>query len=132
VVGWPRLDTLLAMQERYKADPARAAASQRRKKILWAPTHDYARRGADNIPISSYPRFLEHIETLGSEFDVEVSLHPRNRPDKKPTAEKLIEADYVIADNGTLVYEAWCLGKPVVFPSWLLADTMKIYRRNSA
>ena len=53
-------------------------------------------------------------------FDFEVSLHPRNRKDKRPTTYGILDCDYVISDFGTMVYEAWALGKPVIFPA--LAD----------
>jgi CDP-glycerol glycerophosphotransferase len=59
-------------------------------------------------------------------------LHPRNRTDKVPTTQKLIEADYVVSDFGTLVYEAWALGKPVIFPRWILGDRVQQYLPGSA
>lgn len=34
----------------------------------------------------------------------------------------LVDADVVISDAGSLVYEAWALGKPVVFPDWLVKE----------
>jgi len=86
-------------------------------KVLWAPTH-----GASNAKhiVSSYPSFLPYEEKLKKLFDYEASLHPNVRPSKTPTFQKLIDADVVIADRGTMVYEAWALGKPVIFPSWLI------------
>jgi hypothetical protein len=137
VVGWPRLDALLEMQRKHDAGKAPDAGKPRRKKILWAPTHDWARReveggGEEQVSLSSYPDFLEFVPELEKHFDVETSLHPRNREDKKPTAEKLVEADYVIADLGTMVYEAWSLGKPVLFPHWILGPRLAEHRRKSA
>ena len=41
-------------------------------------------------------------------------------------------ADIVVADFGTTVYEAWALGKPVIFPRWLLADRIAEYLPGSA
>jgi hypothetical protein len=118
VVGWPRLDELLSRQARQDASESPA----RRKRVLWAPTHDFARRGEDEVSLSSYPEFEPSIEKLEAHFDVAVSLHPRNRRDKVPTVDKLLWADYVISDFGTMVYEAWALGKPVLFPDWLIRD----------
>jgi CDP-glycerol glycerophosphotransferase len=72
------------------------------------------------------------MPALQSEFDAEASVHPRNRKDKRPTVERLVEADYVISDFGTLVYEAWALGKPVLFPRWILGDRVQQYLPASA
>jgi CDP-glycerol glycerophosphotransferase (TagB/SpsB family) len=41
-------------------------------------------------------------------------------------------ADIVVADFGTTVYEAWALGKPVIFPRWLLADRIAEFMPGSA
>src|SRR5690606_34497442 len=82
-VGWPRLDTLLKLQAQSPLPPA----AGRRKRILWAPTHDYARRGDAHVSLSSYPEFEEYIPVLEKHFDVQVSLHPRNRRDKVPTVD---------------------------------------------
>ena len=71
------------------------------------------------------PLFEEH-------FDLSVSLHPRNRDDKQPTQHSLLECDYVISDFGTMVYEAWALGKPVIFPHWLIGDRIKRHLRRTA
>lgn len=116
-VGWPRLDELFRLQVEYDAKTKEKGA---RPRVLWAPTHDYARRGADLVTMSSYPGFLECLPLLEKHADVMTSLHPRNRKEKRPTMEQLIEADVVISDFGTMVYEAWALAKPVIFPDWIV------------
>lgn len=130
-VGWPRLDVLLVRQRALDAaqKPARPWRRGRRTRILWAPTHDRVRR---TPPITSHPTFLPYLETLREHFDVEVSLHPRNREDKTPTRDLLIESDVVIADFGTTLYEAWALGKQVIFPSWIIGDGMAQHALGSA
>ncbi|MDH7454057.1 hypothetical protein QF205_13405 [Luteimonas composti] len=122
-VGWPRIDQLRAMPR---------PQTRGRKVLLWAPTHDAVKRGAEERSTSSYPDFGRHLPALSKRFDVEVSLHPRNRVDKRPTLEKLLEADFVVSDFGTLVYEAWALGKPVLFPRWILGDRIQQYLPRSA
>lgn len=126
-VGWPRLDLL---RELAKARPRPASTGRRR--VLWAPTHDFRKRGDEQLSTSSYPAFEQHLPALEREFDVSVSLHPRNRPNKMPTDVALIEADAVISDFGTLVYEAWALGRPVLFPRWILGDRIQQYLPGSA
>ncbi|NQD74517.1 hypothetical protein [Pseudomonas sp. CM27] len=124
VVGWPRIDTLLAAQkkqlsEQTMADKIAKLSPFRKIKVLWAPTHNAESKAGI---ISSYPGILPYEDRLRALFDYDFSLHPNLRESKKPTFEKLIEADVVIADRGTLVYEAWALGKPVIFPSWLIGE----------
>lgn len=50
------------------------------------------------------------------------ALHPSVNPGSNVTMQALADADVVISDAGSLVYEAWAIGKPVVFPSWLTKD----------
>ncbi|PMR68335.1 hypothetical protein CR158_11710 [Halomonas heilongjiangensis] len=130
-VGWPRLDQLLRLQaERVENKDVDGIA--RKPRVLWAPTHDRARRGDDQLSTSSYPEFEKYIPLLESKYEIETALHPRNRKSKKPTVDKLLDADYVISDFGTMVYEAWALGKPVIFPSWLIGDRIIEYLPGSA
>jgi CDP-glycerol glycerophosphotransferase (TagB/SpsB family) len=130
VVGWPRLDVLLAEQAEYDKKKL-TQDPKRKKKVLWAPTHDFRRRGPDNVSTSSYPEFAKYLSSLEQKYDVAVSLHPRNRTDKTPTAHSLVESDIVISDFGTLVYEAWALGKQVIFPSWIIGSRIIEYMPNS-
>ena len=127
VVGWPRLDLLLATQQEM---PPREPGA--RPKVLWAPTHDFARRGDEQYSMSSYPELQEFVPMFEKHFDLEMSLHPRNRTEKQPTHHSLLDCDYVISDFGTIVYEAWALGKPVIFPHWLIGDRIKRHLRKSA
>jgi CDP-glycerol glycerophosphotransferase (TagB/SpsB family) len=129
VVGWPRLDALLAAQQELPVVPRKAGA---KPKVLWAPTHDYARRGKDQESYSSYPGLMEFVPMFEKHFDLSISLHPRNRLDKRPTTLSLLDCDYVISDFGTIVYEAWALGKPVIFPHWLIGRRIKEHLGRSA
>lgn len=127
-VGWPRLDGLLRKQ---KEQPPKANNGAK-LKVLWAPTHDAKKHGATRLTTSSYPLFNEFTAELGSHVDLSIGLHPRNRTDKTPTAIGLLEADVIISDFGTMVYEAWALGKPVIFPYWLIGEAVQQYRPGSA
>jgi hypothetical protein len=128
--GWPRLDLLVARQAEF--DRSDVPQDQRRARVLWAPTHDYRKRGPDSASTSSFPEFEGHLPALREHFDVQVSLHPRNRTDKRPTGEQLLWADYVISDFGTMVYEAWALGKPVLFPFWIMGERIIRHLKQSA
>lgn len=110
LVGWPRLDPLLQAQ---RTRPPTAG----RPRLLWAPSHNISTRTRS---FSSFPAFEPYLAPLAEIFEVRVSLHPSNRTDKSPTAGDLTWADIVISDFGTILYEAWALGKCVIMPTWLL------------
>lgn len=128
-VGWPRLDLLLEAQR--QAAKASDASQTSRKKVLWAPSHDYSKKGDEQVSLSSYPEFVPYVDELRKRYDVDVSLHPRNRGDKAPTKDSLVDCDVVITDFGTMVYEAWALGKQVIFPFWLIGERMLHYGKGS-
>jgi CDP-glycerol glycerophosphotransferase (TagB/SpsB family) len=115
-VGWPRIDAMRTLQKEYVKESPNDKIT-----LLWAPTHDFMN---SNKPIStsSYPEFENYAKKLKKTYNVLYSLHPRNRTNKEPTIDKLLNADVVISDYGTMVYEAWALGKPVIFPRWILKD----------
>jgi hypothetical protein len=76
-------------------------------RVLWAPTHRRA-----------WPYQYEALEALMRTMDVGISQHPQEAGPKQSTLQALVDADVVIADGGSTLYEAWALGKPVVFPKW--------------
>ena len=122
-VGWLRLDPMIAETNRAKKKP------HRRLKVLWAPTHNTISSSNSELSPSSFPAFKKHLPWLYLKFETQVSLHPRNRGTKTPTLEKLIACDVVISDFGTIVFESWALGKPVIFPSWCI-DVKTLMERN--
>lgn len=112
VVGYPKLDAIF--QGKFKESPR----EDKRKIVLYAPTHSRS-------IASSYPAFMEFIDKLPVNLRVMVSLHPHNKPGKQPTLQELVDADVIISDSGSLLYEAWALSKPVVFPDWLVKDAVQ-------
>jgi hypothetical protein len=129
VVGWPRLDMLIGELR----PPARKPLiGDGKPRILWAPTHNRRRRGEAARSTSSFPTFQRYLRALSKFAWVDVSVHPRNRTDRTPTGASMPRADIIVADFGTTVYEAWALGKPVIFPRWLLADRIADHLPGSA
>ena len=126
-VGWPRLDMLRRLVQTQPAVTGTPVPT-----ILWAPTHDFVKRGVEKQSTSTFPALQQNLPQLRKCFTVNVSVHPRNRPEKSPTDLALVQADYVISDFGTMVYEAWALGKPVFFPRWILKDRIQEYISGSA
>lgn len=105
VVGYPKLDPLFTIQP---------PAESTKQTVLYAPTHSKS--------CSSYPAFKEFLHSFPSHLHFGVSLHPYDQVHPKPTMEELVSADVVISDTSSIVYEAWSLGKPVIFPDWLVKD----------
>ena len=119
-VGHPRIDLLRRMQARTEPRPTLVPGARRR--ILWAPAHD-RHGGPKKCVVSSYPGFEAHLSDLQDRHNVVISLHPRNRSeDKYALTRPLIDCDVVITDVSSVMFEAWALGKPVIFPRWLLRD----------
>lgn len=114
VVGYPKLDPLIG-RERSKSPDGRI-------RVLWAPTHggggEHDRRRSSGR--SSWGSLASLAGDLDEAmFDVIVAPHPRHRQDRRATFDEYLEADVVIADGGSTMYEAWALGLPVVFPTWM-------------
>jgi hypothetical protein len=124
VCGYTKLDPLLNGElEAKKHD---------KPYVVWAPTHGYASKHKGR---SSFPECLSLIKEIPEEYETKMSMHPTSklhaREKHTPTLIELLEADVVIADAGSTLYEAWILGKPVIFPDWLCsADTMKHFEKD--
>jgi hypothetical protein len=115
VVGYTKLDPIFnghyLRQEREKP------------YVVWAPTHAYRYRHRGR---SSYPWCMDLIHEIPDCYDKHMALHPSSRLGRHQkqdvTLQELLDADVVIADAGSTLYEAWALGKPVIFPDWLCKD----------
>ena len=131
-VGWPKLDPLFVQKEIYMMNRNKYNTNNL-KTILWAPTHNSGQRRVCVkkqkcifSSISSYPDlhlYIDHINKIKG-IKIITSKHPRNTQNKKLTFDKLVTCDYVIADSGSTIYEAWALGKPVIFPDWIVKNNI--------
>lgn len=110
--GYTKLDPIF--RGKYEKSPAGD-----RKRILYAPTHG----AIESVSLDG--RFSECLSQLSQHYEVIHALHPATSSRRNVTMQALIDADIVISDAGSLVYETWALGKPVVFPSWLFKDGVK-------
>jgi hypothetical protein len=112
VVGYTKLDPI------FNGEYIR----QKREKpyVVWAPTHAYIHRHRGR---SSYPQCLTLINQIPNCYEKALAMHPaarlRHTGKQDITMQELLDADVVIADAGSTLYEAWALGKPVIFPDWL-------------
>jgi hypothetical protein len=108
IVGYTKLDPL------FNGEYVR----QKKEKpyVVWAPTHAYYR---DYKGRSSYPQCIELIKEIPDHYETALAFHPSARNERDITMQELLDADVVIADAGSTLYEAWALGKPVIFPDWI-------------
>lgn len=117
VGGWPKLDYII--EGKY----GQYVPRRKNKRVLWAPTHNAIQQ------VSTYPAFEHYLQRFPEELEIISSVHPSRKENKKPTMKELVTADVVIADAGSTIYEAWLLGKPVIFPDWLVKDgVMNIFK----
>ena len=100
-----------------------------RIRVLWAPTHgggsERHQQGNPDAPGAGATTWW-HRDALLKLLDPERFLvmeapHPRHHPQRQATLAEYVGADVVLADGGSTMYEAWCVGLPVVFPDWLTA-----------
>lgn len=116
--GYPKLDPLFdgTLTPKPRTDD--------RIRVLWAPTHSGINGTSRTYP-SAYLELAESLATLlpPTTFDVEIAAHPR--VSRKVTLQGYLDADVVIADAGSTLYEAWAVDKPVVFPSWVVERKLR-------
>jgi CDP-glycerol glycerophosphotransferase (TagB/SpsB family) len=121
VVGYTKLDPI------FQGEIVKESSDK--PVVLYAPTHNLpgwtGRKGA-----SAYPNFMQLLENMPKEFKTITSLHPANSKGVV-TLQGLANADVVISDCSSIIYEAWSLGKPVVFPDWIVKDYIQKTYNNS-
>jgi len=112
VCGYTKLDPLLNGEVKRNI--------HEKPYIVWMPTHGY---NSTHNGRSSYPECLELINRIPKCYDKSLALHPTSKLNSNikhtPTFQELLDADVVIADAGSTIYEAWILEKPVIFPDWI-------------
>lgn len=111
-IGYPKLDPL------FNGEIKPAPKTTDKIRVLWAPTHGGTHSGKPDL--SSYPMCYNIAKKFPEDLQVKISPHPRHKNDKGVTLEDLLNCDVVISDTGSLVYEAWIMNKPVVFPTYLI------------
>lgn len=126
ILGYPKLDPLL----RGEVEPL---PRDDRIRVLYAPTQggggerkhfdDQADPGIPASRRTSWWRRDEILERLDPDtFDVVECPHPRYTEGHKATFEQYVNADVVIADGGSTLWEAMILGIPLVVPRWISGD----------
>lgn len=114
--GSPRIDHLRSLMA---AQGPRAADAP--LQVLFVPMHD---NWSDSTgkPMSMRDAMAPHLDVLRAHCDVTEVVDARNKAGKLPVTAELLAADMVITDYTSVMYEAWALGKPVLFLRWLTGD----------
>lgn len=132
-VGYAKLDPLFQARQEREIMRLKTGTHPTPITVLWAPTHGGGGESSyfldptpDNEPstFNSKRSSWWHRDEILAALDqpglrVVECPHPRHRRDGRATFEELATADVVVADGGSTIYEAWALGIPVVFPTWL-------------
>lgn len=118
VVGSPRVDILRKRQAEVGAKQAAAKPSV----LLAFGRQTKKKRGqVDEASVAAAnARGALQLALREAGFEVLDVPHPCDRDDKQPIMDELLSADIVVSDTSSVVYEAWALGKPVIFPRWLV------------
>src|SRR5690606_12019832 len=123
-LGYPKLDPIF----RGEVEPL---PRDSRVRVLYAPTHgggsemdhwnDTAPPGIRAAGRTTWWKKDAVLKALDPQvFDVVFCPHPRYREDKSVTFREFVNADVVIADGGSTLWEALALGIPVVVPTFAL------------
>ncbi|MGR3762456.1 CDP-glycerol glycerophosphotransferase family protein (plasmid) [Roseobacteraceae bacterium NS-SX3] len=117
-VGSIRVDILRALRRSH----VKARRFGHTVTVLIAPGNGRW-KNADGTPLGLGKGGLKALkELLAPHCDLRVVPHPSARRDKSPITGDLFDADLVISDYSSVLYEAWALGKPVAFPRWLFGE----------
>jgi hypothetical protein len=112
ITGYTKLDPIFNKEIKVKEN--------KKPYIVWAPTHIYNNKYKGR---SSYPQCLSLINEIPDTYEKALSLHPSSRLGRgdvqNVSMEELYQADVIIADAGSTLYESWAIGKPVIFPDWI-------------
>jgi len=105
IIGYPFLDPIWPSRE------------LEREFVIWAPTHKAV------ASVSSDGKFSDALlAKLRGNFPFLYLGHPAVLGKASLTRDFLPKAKVVISDVSSVVYEAWALGIPVVFPDWIVKE----------
>ena len=113
--GYPKMDNMFKLKKNTYNKPM----------ILWCPTHNFS----THLNLTTYPDFINYINDIPfDDFIFKISQHPANKYNLKPTKQELIDADIIISDSGSMIYEAFTMNKHVIFPDWIVKDNiLRVY-----
>lgn len=113
--GFPKLDPFFNNRQR-------KIYSDDKIHVIYAPTHNTNVQNPKSI--SSYPRLLAYLNVIPKDIELVTSAHPYNNDSNVITLDLFQWADVIISDSSSIIYEAFALDLPVVFPDWLVKDNI--------
>lgn len=122
-LGLPQYDELVAIEKRFAA--ITSCNEERLARVLFAPTLRKSDESAH--PFRELQQLWDGLDER-ERFEVDWSFHPIETGvgASLGVSEALLDADYVVTDYSSIVYEAYVLGKRVVF----YTPDIEAYRRS--
>ncbi|MGH1576465.1 CDP-glycerol glycerophosphotransferase family protein [Planktotalea sp.] len=124
ITGSPRIDFLRDLA-------AKRPSPEGPLKVLFCPLHSNW-FDADGQVMSCDEEFSPLLPMLEDLCTVTKVVDQRNLPGKKPVTQELLDADVIITDYTSVMFEAWALGKPVIFPRWIAGNRVVIKAAKTA
>jgi CDP-glycerol glycerophosphotransferase (TagB/SpsB family) len=116
VVGYSKLDPLFN-------NSTKVINNDNKIHVLYAPTHNM-HKDKNVVTMSCYPRFNKYLNNVPEDIEIMESQHPANKSDCVTTFNLLKWANVTISDCSSVLYESLALGIPVVFPDWLVKQSI--------
>ena len=119
VCGYPKIDLFYDIEKK----------ENNKKTVLWCPTHNTNLKNLNCT--SSNPGFRKFIKSIPDKYNFIEHVHPYNHTEHNATCEDLVNSDVIISDFSSMIYEGIIIGKPVIFPDWIVKNVILSHYKNT-